>query len=127
MVSGLDSGALAHGVVFSVPSDSSKNNPISAELSNISSADSADMSRQSVVPMGAIFGAVMGGRGGHTVRWGVGIWPGGLRWIVCGLELGLLLCMASSEEIRRKEKDLSPSIEVTFARGQKEEGMSAVP
>ena len=46
LVSGLDSGALAHGVVFSVPHDSSKNNPISAWLSNISSAERADTGRQ---------------------------------------------------------------------------------
>ena len=87
MVSGLDSGASARGVVFSVPFDGSKNNPISAWLSNISYAERADRSLddfiEAVVPMGAFFGAIMGSRGGHIVRWGVGIWAGGFRWIVC--------------------------------------------
>ena len=88
MVSGLDSGAPARGVVFSVPFDGSKNNPISAWLSNISCAERADMCRQICCANGVFFGAIMGSRGGHIVRWGVGIWAGGFRWIVCGLGLG---------------------------------------
>ena len=66
MASGLDSGAPARGVVFSVPFDGSKNNPISAWLSNISCAERADMCRQICCANGGDFWSYHGEqRGAH--------------------------------------------------------------